>query len=297
MRQNRHMKLNLQSLLRVLATCLLATAAIALGYSLWAHYMYSPWTRDGRVRAEVINIAADVSGLVARVAVRDNQEIRKGDLLFVIDQERFRQALAQAEAQAQARKAELDMRHQQAMRRRDLDSSVISVESREDVSAQEKQALANYQASLAAVDTARLNLQRCEVRSPADGYVTNLNLYAGDYVSAGTARMAVIDKHSYWVYGYFEETKLANVQVGAKVEIRLMSGGPSLGGHVESLARGIADRDNPTGANLLADVNPVFTWIRLAQRVPVRIHLDEEPAGLPLAMGTTCTITVQPGNP
>jgi multidrug resistance efflux pump len=183
------------------------------------------------------------------------------------------------------------------MRRRDLDSSVISVESREDVSAQEKQALANYQASLAAVDTARLNLQRSEVRSPADGYVTNLNLYAGDYVSAGTARMAVIDKHSYWVYGYFEETKLANVQVGAKVEIRLMSGGPSLGGHVESLARGIADRDNPTGANLLADVNPVFTWIRLAQRVPVRIHLDEEPAGLPLAMGTTCTITVQPGNP
>jgi len=229
--------------------------------------------------------------------VRDNQEIHKGDLLFVIDQERFRQALAQAEAQAQARKAELDMRHQQAMRRRDLDSSVISVESREDVSAQEKQALANYQASLAAVDTARLNLQRSEVRSPADGYVTNLNLYAGDYVSAGTARMAVIDKHSYWVYGYFEETKLANVQVGAKVEVRLMSGGASLRGHVESLARGIADRDNPTGANLLADVNPVFTWIRLAQRVPVRIHLDEEPAGLPLAMGTTCTITVQPGKP
>jgi multidrug resistance efflux pump len=291
------MTFNLQPLLRILATCLIAAAAIALGYSLWVHYMYSPWTRDGRVRAEVINIAADVSGLVARVAVRDNQEVHRGDLLFTIDQERFRQALAQAEAQAQARKAELDMRHQQAVRRRGLDSSVVSVESREDVGAQEKQAQANYHASLAALDTARLNLQRSEVRSPVDGYVTNLNLFAGDYVGAGTARMAVIDKHSYWVYGYFEETKLANVKVGAKVEVRLMSGGDPLKGHVESLARGIADRDNPTGAGLLADVNPVFTWIRLAQRVPVRIHLDEEPTGLPLAMGTTCTVTVLQDKP
>ncbi|MGN5478499.1 efflux RND transporter periplasmic adaptor subunit [Cupriavidus basilensis] len=288
------MKLAPQTLLRFLATALLAAAAIALGYSLWVHYMYSPWTRDGRVRAEVINIAADVSGLVAQVAVRDNQEVRKGDLLFVIDQERFRQALAQAEAQAQSRKAELDMRHQQAVRRRNLESSVVSVESREDVGAQEKQSLANYQASLAALDTAKLNLRRSEVHAPVDGYVTNLNLFAGDYVSAGTARMAVIDKHSYWVYGYFEETKLANVRVGAKVDVHLMSGGAPLKAHVESVARGIADRDNPTGANLLADVNPVFTWIRLAQRVPVRIVLDETPAGLPLAMGTTCTVTVLP---
>lgn len=297
MHQNHAMTFHPQPLLRFLATSLMAAAAIALGYGLWTHYMYAPWTRDGRVRAEVINIAADVSGLVARVAVRDNQEVHRGDLLFVIDQERFRQALAQAEAQTQARKAELDMRHQQAVRRRNLDSSVVSVESREDVGAQEKQALANYQASLATLDTARLNLQRSEVRAPVDGYVTNLNLYAGDYVSAGTARMAVIDKHSYWVYGYFEETKLANVHVGAKVEVRLMSGGAPLKGHVESVARGIADRDNPTGANLLADVNPVFTWIRLAQRVPVRVQLDEEPAGLPLAMGTTCTVTVLQDKP
>nr|WP_236901271.1 HlyD family secretion protein [Cupriavidus necator] len=286
------MKINLQPLLRVLATGVLATAAMALGYGLWAHYMYSPWTRDGRVRAEVINIAADVSGPIARVAVHDNQAVHRGDLLFVIDQERFRHALAQAQAQAQARKAELDMRHQQAMRRRNLESSVVSVESREDVSAQEKQALANYQASLAALDTARLNLQRSEVRAPVDGYVTNLNLYAGDYVSAGVARMAVINKHSYWVYGYFEETKLANVRVGARVEVRLMSGGPPLQGHVESIARGIADRDNPGGANLLADVNPVFTWVRLAQRIPVRVRLDAVPDDFPLAMGLTCTVTV-----
>ncbi|KJK21793.1 membrane protein [Burkholderiaceae bacterium 16] len=286
------MNLKTQFLLRLLVTLLLTTAAIILGYSLWTHYMYSPWTRDGRVRAEVVNIAADVSGLVSRVPVKDNQEVHQGDLLFVIDQERFRQALAQAEAQVQARKAELDMRHQQTIRRRDLDSSVISIESREDTSAQEKQAKANYDASLAARDTAKLNLQRSEIRSPVDGYVTNLNLYAGDYVSAGSARMAVINKHSYWIYGYFEETKLSKVRVGAKVEIRLLSGGAPLSGHVESIARGIADRDNPTSANLLADVNPVFTWIRLAQRVPVRIQLDSPPDDLQLAMGTTCTVTV-----
>ena len=291
------MTFNLQSVLRVLATGVLAAVAIFLGYSLWVHYMYSPWTRDGRVRAEVVSIAADVSGLVSRVAVRDNRHVRRGDLLFVIDQARFRQALAQAQAQVQARKAELDMRHQQAARRRNLESSVVSVESREDVSAQEKQAQANYQSSLAALDTAKLNLERSEVRSPVDGYVTNLNLFAGDYVSAGVARMALIDEHSYWVYGYFEETKLANVHVGAKVEVRLMSGGAPLKGHVESIARGIADRDNPTGASLLADVNPVFTWIRLAQRIPVRIHLDEDPGDLRLAMGTTCTVTVLPEAP
>ncbi|AEI82847.1 secretion protein HlyD (plasmid) [Cupriavidus necator N-1] len=291
---DRNMKPNGPAIVRVLATALLLTAAALLGYSLWQHYMYSPWTRDGRVRADVVNIAADVSGLVSRVPVRDNQEVRKGDLLFVIDQERFRQALAQAEAQVQARKAELDMRHRQAMRRMNLDSAVVSSESREDISAQEKQARANYDASLAALDTARLNLHRSEVSAPVDGYVTNLNLHAGDYVSAGAARMALIDKHSYWVYGYFEETKLPNVHVGARAEVRLLSGGKPLEGHVESIARGIADRDNPTTANLLADVNPVFTWIRLAQRIPVRIHLDAPPRDLLLAMGTTCTVTILP---
>lgn len=288
------MKLNGPAVLRVLATGLLLTAAIALGYSLWQHYMYSPWTRDGRVRAEVVNIAADVSGPVSQVLVRDNQEVRKGDLLFAIDPERFRLAVAQAEAQVRARKAELDMRRQQASRRMNLDSTVVSAESREDTSAQEKQAKANYESSLAALDNARLNLGRSEVHAPVDGYVTNLNLHAGDYVSAGAARLALIDKHSYWVYGYFEETKLPNVRVGASVEVRLLSGGKPLPGRVESIARGIADRDSPTSANLLADVNPVFTWIRLAQRIPVRIRLNALPDNLVLAMGTTCTIIIQP---
>ena len=283
-----------QSLLRFFATLLIFALAITLGYALWKHYMYLPWTRDGRVRAEVVTVAPDVSGLVTRVLVQDNQFVRKGDLLFQIDQERFRLALAQAEAQVVTRKAELDMRRQQAFRRAKLEDSVLSAESREDSSSQAAQALGNYQAAVAARDTAKLNLQRSEIVAPVDGYVTNLNLYAGNYASAGTARMAIIDKNSYWVYGYFEETKLPNVRVGDKVEVRLLSGETTLKGHVESIARGITDRDNPSGPNLLADVNPVFTWVRLAQRVPVRVHLDHIPDGLALAMGTTCTVSILP---
>jgi multidrug resistance efflux pump len=106
--------------------------------------------------------------------------------------------------------------------------------------------------------------------------------------------MALIDSHSFWVYGYFEETKLPKVHVGDRAVVRLMSGGKEIQGHVESLASGIADRDNPTGSDLLADVNPIFTWVRLAQRVPVRVHLDRIPADMKLAMGMTCTVTLQP---
>lgn len=286
--------MSLPSLLRLTVTLLLLALAIFLGYTLWNHYMYAPWTRDGRVRAKVINIAPDVSGIVTEVRVVDNETVHRGDVLFRIDQARFRYALDQAEAQVALRKSELDMRRQQAARRAQLDGSVISTESREDAGAQARQALANYQAALAARDVARLNLARSEVRAPADGYVTNLNLYPGDYAAAGVARLALIDSQSYWVYGYFEETKLPRVHVGDRAEVRLLAGGPVINGHVESIARGISDRDNPSGSTLLADVNPVFTWVRLAQRVPVRIHLDDVPDGQLLAAGTTCTVTVLP---
>ena len=284
--------MNLQSLIRAIVTLALLGVAIVLGYTLWNHYMYAPWTRDGRVRAKVISIAPDVSGIVTDVRVADNQLVHRGDVLFDIDRERFRLALAQSEAELALRKSELDMRKQQAARRAQLDGSVISTEVREDSGAQARQAFAGWQAALAARDVARLNLERSAVRSPVDGYVTNLNLYPGDYASAGAARLAVIDRDSYWVYGYFEETKLPHVHVGDKAEIRLLSGGPIIEGHVESIARGVSDRDNPSSPTLLADVNPVFTWVRLAQRIPVRIHLDDVPEDVPLAAGTTCTVTV-----
>jgi multidrug resistance efflux pump len=289
--------MNLQTLFRVIVTLALLGAAILLGSLLWNHYMYAPWTRDGRVRAKVINIAPDVSGIVTDVRVADNTLVHRGDVLFEIDRARFSLALDQAEAEVALRKSEFDMRRQQAARRAQLDGSVISAEVREDSGAQARQAFASYQAALAARNVARLNLERSEIRSPVDGYVTNLELYPGDYAAAGVARLAVIDRHSYWVYGYFEETKLPRVHVGDKAEVRLLSGGPVIEGHVEGVARGISDRDNPSGPTLLADVNPIFTWVRLAQRVPVRIHLDVVPDGVVLAAGTTCTVTIDPAAP
>ncbi|RUL78985.1 biotin/lipoyl-binding protein [Dyella choica] len=311
-------------LLRVAATLATLLIAITLGHYLWRDYMESPWTRDGRVKANVIKVASDVSGLVTQVLVADNQHVHKGDTLFVIDPVRFRDALLQAQAQVartqaqieqakaqlEQRQSEWNMRKEQALRRQGLGGDVITNEARTDYNEQAHQALAAYhaaqatlqaanadnQAAVAALQTAQLNLERSLVRAPADGFITNLNLYPGDYTSAGAARIAMIDEHSFWVYGYFEETKLPGVRIGDRAQIEMMAGHLSLQGHVESIASGITDRDNPDGANLLADVNPIFTWVRLAQRVPVRIALDGVPEGLHLAAGMTCTVILHPAS-
>ncbi|WP_313335336.1 HlyD family secretion protein [Pseudomonas oryzihabitans] len=282
----------LKKLFGVLFTLLVVCVALILGRLLWVHYMNDPWTRDGRVRAEVITIAPDVAGLVTEIAVRDNQWVNKGDLLLQIDPEHYEIAVHQAEASVAARKATLAMRQQNARRRADIDSLVVSRENREDASSAALAAEADLRQAQAQLESARLNLKRTRVLAPVDGYVTNLSVFKGDYAAAGAPKLAVIDAHSFWVYGYFEETKLPHVRVGAAAEMRLMSG-QTLQGHVESIARGIYDRDNPQSRELTADVNPTFNWVRLAQRVPVRIALDPLPEGLLLAAGTTCTVVLE----
>jgi multidrug resistance efflux pump len=330
--------MKIQSLLRFLITAAIVVLALLLGRALWTHYLYAPWTRDGRVRADVVRVAPDVSGLVTTVAVRDNQFVHKGDLLFLIDQQRYRNAMEQAQANltaveataraaganidsaaaaATARRAEYQMRQQQAQRRQQL-GDLIAQEDRNDAvstanaalatwqqaragghqaSASREQALAAVAQAQVALALAQLNLQRTEVHAPVDGYITNLDVRVGDYAGAGTPRLALIDSHSYYVYGYFEETKLPQLRVGDPVDIRLMAGGLSLKGRISGIARGITDADNPTGSDLLADVNPTFNWVRLAQRVPVRIAIDEGslPAGTVIAAGMTATIQVHPG--
>jgi multidrug resistance efflux pump len=330
--------MKLASLIRLLVTLVVVLVAIVIAHALWKHYMYSPWTRDGRVRAEIVRIAPDVAGLVTAVNVIDNQAVKKGDLLFVIDHARYANAVAQAQAnlnaaEATARasgasinaaqagasqsKANYDMYAAQSDRRQKLVNNVISAEDRanaqavanaakagwQQAQASQKQASASQQQTLAAVTqaqvelaAAQLNLDRTEVRAPVDGYVTNLDIRVGDYAATGTARLALIDSHSYWIYGYFEETKLQQLRIGDAVDIRLMSGGIRLNGSIESIARGITDADNPTGTDLLADVNPTFNWVRLAQRVPVRVRIDTEhmPANTVLAAGMTATLVVHP---
>lgn len=286
--------MNAKSLLRYVLTAAIFTIAVLVAIALWRHYMYSPWTRDGRIRADTISLAPDVSGIVVEVPVQENQLVHKGDVLFHIDAERYRIALAQANAAVDARKADYDLKRREAARRAVLSGVVVSSESQESSASSASAAAALYQEAQAARDTAALNLQRTEVLAPVDGYVTNLDVHPGDYATAGRPLLAVIDSHSFRINGYFEETKLPRLHVGDAVSIHLMSGGPTLHGHVESLARGITDRDNPSGPRLLADVNPTFNWVRLAQRVPVRIAFDQIPDGVVLASGMTCTVIVKP---
>lgn len=286
--------MKLRNLLQFAVTILVFGGAVFASVTLWNRYMNSPWTRDGRVRADVINVAADVSGTVIRVSVKDNQIVRRGDLLFTVDRERYRLALAKAKALVAARRTEMEMRRQEAERRAHLEGVVISAELRENSRAQADSASALYDEAVVDMESAALNFARTEVRAPVDGYITNLGVHPGDFATAGTAKLAVIDKHSFWVYGYFEETKLHLLHCGDPVDIRLMDDVPALKGHIESLARGIADHDNPTSRELLSDVNPVFNWVRLAQRVPVRIKLDRIPEKVALAAGMTCTVIVRP---
>jgi RND family efflux transporter MFP subunit len=278
-------------LVSVCATLFTLILAALLVRSLWLQYMDAPWSRDGRVRADIINIAPDVAGLVVEVAVRDNQPVAKGDLLLRIDPAHYQLAVQQAEAEVEARKALLAMRAVNARRRADMDDLVVSRESREDAGHLAAAAQADYQLALAQLAAARLDLQRTEVRATVAGYVTNLSVYVGDYKQAGEASMALVDSGSFYVNGYFEETRLPRIRIGAPVQLRMMSG-ERLRGHVDSIARGIYDRDNPQSRELTADVNPTFNWVRLAQRVPVRIQLDEVPPGLQLAAGMTCTLVV-----
>src|SRR5258708_7739709 len=282
----------MKALARVVATLLIVAAGGLGAYELWNYYMLSPWTRDARVRADVVTIAPDVAGFVADLRVRDNQAVHKGDILFVVDQERYKLAVASAEANVAARHAEMVMRQSDANRRTRLTNLAISDEAKEDSGHVAASALAAHQQAAAELSTAKLNLERTVVRAPVNGFVTNLGLVVGQYAAVGTQLLALIDSDSYRVEGYFEETKTTNLKPGALVEIHLMSGGPALQGHIDGIRRAITDRDNPNGPQLLADVNQTFESVRLAQRIPTRIHIDNVPDGVLVSSGMTCTVVV-----
>jgi multidrug resistance efflux pump len=283
----------MKTVARVVITLVIVAAGCIGGYELWDYYMLSPWTRDARVQADVVSIAPDVSGFVGELRVKDNQFVHEGDILFVLDRERYSRALASAEAAVAARKAEMDMRQHEAARRARLTTLAISDEARENASLTANSTAASYQQALADRSTAQLNLDRTIVRAPVNGFVTNLTLDVGQFASVGTKVMALIDSDSYRVTGYFEETKIPVVKRSGHVDIFLMSGGPPLRGHVESISRGITDRDNPAGPELLANVNPTFEWVRLPQRIPVRIHIDQVPDSVVISSGMTCTVVVE----
>jgi multidrug resistance efflux pump len=277
-------------------TLVIVAVALVAGRWLWAYYQEAPWTRDGRVRADVVTIAPDVSGLVTEVAVRDNQTVKRGDVLFRIDPDRFELALAQADAAMASRKAQMDEAAREATRYERLSEISVSKEIQEQRQTNADATAAAYRQAVADRAVAELNLRRAMVTSPVDGTVTNVLLEPGDYVSTGKGVMALVDSATLRIEGYFEETKLPRIHRGDPVQVRLMGEPRILTGHVESIATGIADRERSDSPDLLANINPTFNWVRLAQRVPVRVKPDMVPPGVELVVGRTATVTVESGN-
>ncbi len=288
------MKTLASTLGRLLVTAAFVFAAIMVGWQLWVYYMDEPWTRDGRVRADVVGVAPDVSGLVTDVLVKDNQPVRRGDILFRIDRDRFQLALRQAEAMLAGRQAQLELATSTQSRYQQLSDVAVTKEKRDQVLAALQQAQADTQQAIADRDVAKLNLARSEVHASVNGVITNMDLRPGTYVAAGKGVMALVDTDSLHVDGYFEETKLPRIHVGDPVSVHLMGETKALSGHVESIAGGIEDRERSSSSNLLANINPSFSWVRLAQRVPVRVALDRVPEGVQLLAGRTATVVVEP---
>ena len=274
----------------------LATVSIAivLGRAMWDVYMVAPWTRDSVVRTYVVTMAPEVSGRIVQMPVQDNQFVHKGDMLMVIDPTDYRIALDLAEAGALQAKATAENAQAQADRRRKLSDLAETIEDRQTHEATALATLAQYRQALAQLKRAKVNLERTEIRSPVNGWVTNLLAQQGDYANVGQNVVSVVDADSYWVDAYFEETQLASIHDADPVNVKLMGNSQIITGEVAGIARGINVSNAQPNQQGLAMVNPIFTWVRLAQRVPVRIRIKHVPDGVRLVAGLTATVQVDP---
>jgi multidrug resistance efflux pump len=282
-----------QSLLKAAATFLALVLAGVSTLLIWSYYVTAPWTRDGRIRVQVASIAPQVSGQIVEVRVADNQFVRKGDILYVIDPFDFQAAVDQAKQRLAMKAADAEVKKQEAERRKKLSDLATSPEEQQQYEGNATQALASFEAAQSQLAQADINLKRTQVRSQVNGFVTNLLMRVGDYARAGTTNVSVIDAESYWIDGYFEETKLAGVCIGDRVEAQLVGYAQPIQGRVDTITRGIGVSDAAPGTQGLPNVDPIYTWVRLAQRVPVRIAITEVPAGVPLVSGLTATVTIR----
>ncbi|WP_313518732.1 HlyD family secretion protein [Pseudomonas sp.] len=276
---------------RVVLTLLVVSFAAVIVWRMVMYYMFAPWTRDGHIRADVIQIAPDVSGLIHQVEVRDNQVVTRGQVLFRIDPERFGLALRQAQATVAERKETYEQARRETRRNQQL-GNLVAREQLEESQSREARALSALAEAQVAVDSAQLNLDRSVIRSPVNGYLNDRAPRTQEFVSAGRPVLSVVDGESFHIDGYFEETKLAGIHVGQSVDIRVIGDDARLRGHVQSIAAGIEDRDRSSGSNLLPNVNPAFSWVRLAQRIPVRIDFDEVPEDFRMIAGRTATVSI-----
>jgi len=333
----------------VLLTILVAAVAAVLGRAMWNAYMGAPWTRDGTVRAYVVTMAPEVAGHIVELPIVDNQHVRKGELLMVIDPTNYQIAVSQAEgavhqaeasvqnidAQIVVQQAQIDsnlaqvdraqaalvfarqqadryaklaedgwgtvedaqnyrsqMREQEAAVQSASENLALAQRQIASLQAQHLSAVGNLEQRQAELRQARVNLRRTRIVSPVDGYVTNLLAELGDYVNVGVTTISVVDADSFWVDGYFEETNVSPIRVGDPAEVKLMGYSQTLRGHVNSIAREINVANAQPNGQGVATVNPIFTWVRLAQRIPVRIQIDQVPKGITLVAGMTATVQI-----
>ncbi|WP_109477580.1 HlyD family secretion protein [Paraburkholderia sp. C35] len=278
---------------RYVTSVAILVTSVFVGVGVWRRYEDKPWTRDGHVLADVVKISPDVQGMVTSVDVVDNQFVRKGDLLFVVDTPRYEDAVANSDAAIDNAQAVLGQARRVVVRDEAL-GNLVATEVFEEDQAKVRTAEAALHQAMALKRTAMLNLARTEIRASVDGYVVNLSLRPGDRLSAGAQAMALIDASSYRVEAYLEETKLKYVHVGDTATIKLMGEDTPLTGHVESITGGIADDQRRAASNQLPAINPSFDWVRLAQRIPVRVQIEHVPSNVQLIMGRTATVVFSP---
>jgi RND family efflux transporter MFP subunit len=280
-------------IIAVLVTLASVVIATILGRAMWRAYVDTPWTRDGTVRAYVVTMAPEVFGRIVELRVSDNQFVHKGELLMVIDPTDYR--IAVSRASAALRQAELDAENAAhlAERRESLAKvDAVALEQAQTYQNAASVAQAQVEQAKAGLRQAHANLERTEIRAPVNGWVTNLLVQREDFATVGQNEISLVDADSFWVDAYFEETQLSSIRESDGAEVQLLGYQPMVRGHVESISRGIYVPNTQQSQQGLASVNPIFTWVRLAQRVPVRIHVDEVPDGVQLVAGMTATVRV-----
>ncbi len=280
-------------LVRIAVTLVVVAVAVGLSWAMWREYMGTPWTRDGVVRSYVVTMAPQVPGQIVAVAARDNQFVHKGDVLVTIDPTNYRIAVELAEAAVKQAEVMAQNANVQSDRRARLSAEAVSKEEQQTFATRALANQAQYQQAVASHQQAQVNLERTQIRSPVDGWVTNLLVQLGDYANTGVNVLSVVDANSFWVDAYFEEPQLARIREGAPVRMKLMGYDELMLGGVESVARGINVANARPDQLGLAIVNPIFTWVRLAQRVPVRVRISHVPQGVRLVAGLTVTVEVE----
>ncbi len=285
------MKALIRKIARYAITILLVIIAIVIIFRAWVFYTESPWTRDAKFSADVVAISPDVTGLITEVPVHDNQLVKQGDTLFVVDRPRYQKALDEAQADVEYYQALVNEKRREAARRNQLGTSAMSREAIDQANNDLQTSEHQLAKSVATRDLAVIDLDRTTIKAPSDGWVTNLNVYQGEFITRGSVAVALVQQHSFYVLAYMEETKLDGVRPGFRAEITPLGSNAVLRGTVDSIAAGVTNSSSSVDSKGMATIDSNLEWVRLAQRVPVRIHLDDQP-GNRFPAGTTATVVI-----